>query len=152
MAFRIGGFFIRITNRKDIDGFQIFRKSKFPADNIRLEIANPYRAKSQFRSLKHHVVCQNGGVNITCLLLIKRAHPRLFMVSADDDCQRRTVEVCSLSYLFKSFFALHHNQMHRLEVCGSWSYMGSFQNLIQFFLFHRLICVAAYRETLFCNV
>ena len=58
---------IGITDHKNVDWFQIIRKIKFFTQNIRLEIAYPHSTKTKFCSLQHHVVRQDGSVNVTRL-------------------------------------------------------------------------------------
>ena len=66
----------------------------------------------------------NAGGN---LFFIKGTHPCLSMVSANNNCQRCTINVCSFAYFCKTFFTLNHNQTHRLEVCSSRSHVSRLQ-------------------------
>lgn len=109
---------IGVADNQDVDRLQIDRKVKFLADNIRLEIADPYRTKSQLGSLKHHVIGQDGSVDVARLLLVKWTNPSLVVVGANDDGQRRTVDVGTLADLRQTFFALNGNQVNRLEIAA----------------------------------
>ena len=106
--------FIRITDCQDIDRLQVGGERKFLAKNIRLEVAYPDRTKPKLRGLKHHVIRQNGSVNVAGLLLIKGTNPCLIVISADDDSQRRPIDIGRLSNLCQSFLALNGNQVNRL--------------------------------------
>ena len=76
-AIGIAGSFIGIADNQNVDRLQVGREVKFLAQNIGLEIAYPHRSKAQFCGLEHHVVGQDGGVNVTGLLLIERPYHAL---------------------------------------------------------------------------
>ena len=90
---RVGEVLPSIADYQDIDRLQIGGEVELPAQNIRLEVAHPHATQTQLCGLEHHVVGQNGSVNIAGLLLVKGPHPRLVVVGADNDCQGRTVDV-----------------------------------------------------------
>ena len=81
------------------------------ASNFRYQAARLGKSR-----LQHHVVCKYGCVYVSGLLFIKRAHPCLSIVSADDDRQRRSVKVRPFPNLRKSLTALHNGQTDRLEI------------------------------------
>ena len=97
------------------------------------------------------MVGQDRGVNVAGLLLVKRPHPCLIVVGADDNGQGRFVDAGRFANLRKTFLALNSNQVNRLEVGSGGGHMSSFQNLFQLLRFHLCFLIAAYRHTLLCN-
>ena len=91
VTLRVCRFLVRIPDCQNINRLQIIRQPKLPAYHIRLKITYPHRAKTGFRCLQHHMVCQYGGIYVGSFLFIERAYPCLSMVSADNDCQRCSV-------------------------------------------------------------
>ena len=77
------------------------------------------------------MVGQDRGVNVAGLLLVKRPHPCLIVVGADDNGQGRFVDAGRFADLRKTFLALNSNQVNRLEVGSGGGYMSSLQNLLQ---------------------
>ena len=148
---RIGEILPGIADCQDVDRLQIGREAELPAQNIRLEVAHPYATQAQLRSLEHHVVGQNGSVNVTGLLLVKGPHPRLIVVGADNDCQGRTVDVGGFADLRQPVLALDGNQVNRLEVGGGGGHMSGLQNFLQLFRLHLLVGVAADGAASFSN-
>ena len=140
-----------IANHQDVDRLQIGGEAELPAQNIRLEVAHPYAAQAQLRGLEHHVVGQDGGINVPGLLLVKGPHPCLVVVSADDDSQGRTIDVCGFADLRKALGALDGNQVNRLKVGGGGGHMSSLQDFLQLFRLHLLIGVAADGAAFLCN-
>ena len=61
------------------------------------------------------MVGQNRGVNVPGLLLVKGPHPRFVAVGADNDSQRRTVDVGGFADLRQPVLALDGDQVNRLE-------------------------------------
>ena len=115
-AIGIAGSFVGVADNQDVDRLQVGREVKFLTQNSGIEVAYPHRSKAQLCGLEHHVVGQDGGVNVTGLLLIERPYPRLIVIGADDNGQGRTVDVGRLADLCKTFLALNSNQVNRLEV------------------------------------
>ena len=151
VPFGVSKVFPCIANHQDIDWLQIGREAELPAQNIRLEVAHPHAAQTQFRGLEHHVVGQNRCVNVPGLLLIKGPHPRLVVVSADNDSQGRTVDVSGFADLRQPVLALDGDQVNRLEVGSGGSHMSGFQNLLQLRPLHLLVGVTADGASCFRN-
>ena len=143
VPFRVSKVFPGIADHQDVDRLQIGGEIELPAQNVRLEVAHPYAAQAQLRGLEHHVVGQNGSVNIPGLLLVKGPHPRLVVVGADNDCQGRTVDVGGFADLRQPSHALNNDQANRLKVGGGGGHMSGLQNLLQLFRLHFLAGVAA---------
>ena len=151
VPFRISKVFPCIANHQDIDRLQIGGEIELPAQNIRLEVAHPYAAQAQLRGLEHHVVGQNGSVNIPGLLLVKGPHPRLVVVGADNDSQGRTVDVSGFADLRQPVLALDGDQVNRLEVGSGGGHMSGLQNLLQLRPLHLLVGVTADGTSCFRN-
>ena len=115
-AIGVAGSFIGIADNQNVDRLQVGREVKFLAQNIGLEVAYPHRSKAQLCGLEHHVVGQDGGVNVTGLLLIERPYPRLIVIGANNNSQGRTVDIGRFTDLRKTFLALNGNQANRLKV------------------------------------
>lgn len=107
---------IGVADNQNIDRLQVGRKVKFPADNVRLKIADPYRTKTQLGGLKHHVIGQDGSVNVTGLLLVKGTNPSLIMVGANNNSQRCAVDIGTLADLCQTFLTLNGDQVNGLKV------------------------------------
>ena len=148
---RVGEVLPSIADYQDIDRLQIGGEVKLPAQNIRLEVAHPHATQTQLCGLEHHVVGQNGSVNIAGLLLVKGPHPRLVVVGADNDCQGRTVDVGGFANLRQSVLALNGDQVNRLEVGGGGGHMSGLQNFFQLLRLYLLVGVAADGAASFCN-
>ena len=131
VPFWVSKVFPGIANHQDIDRLQIGREAELPAQNIRLEITHPYAAQAQLRGLEHHVVGQDGSINVPGLLLVKGPHPRLIVVGADNDCQGRTVDVGGFADLCQPVLTLNGDQVNRLEVGGGGGHMSGLQNFLQ---------------------
>ena len=97
------------------------------------------------------MVGQDGGVNVTGLLLIERPYPRLIVIGANNNSQGRTVDIGRFTDLRKTFLALNGNQANRLKVGSGRGHMSSLQNLLQLLRFYLRFLVIAYRHTLLCN-
>ncbi len=143
VPFWVSKVFPGIANHQDIDRLQIGREAELPAQNIRLEITHPYAAQPQLRGLEHHVIGQDRGINIPGLLLVKGPHPRLVMVSADNNSQGRTVDVGCFADLRQPVLALDGDQVNRLEICGSGGHMSGLQNFLQLRPLYLLVAVTA---------
>lgn len=148
---RVGEVLPSIADYQDIDRLQIGGEVKLPAQNIRLEVAHPHATQTQLCGLEHHVVGQNGSVNIAGLLLVKGPHPRLVVVGADNDCQGRTVDVGGFANLRQSVLALNGDQVNRLEVGGGGGHMSGLQNFFQLLRLYLLVGVAADGAACFRN-
>ena len=143
VPFWVNKVFPGIANHQDIDRLQIGREAELPAQNIWLEAAHPHAAQAQLRGLEHHVICQNRCVNVPGLLLVKGPHPRFVLVGADNDGQRRTVDVGGFADLRQPVLALDGDQVNRLEVGSSGSHMSGLQNFLQLLRLHFLVGVTA---------
>ena len=143
VPFGVSKVFPGIANHQDIDRLQIGREAELPAQNIWFEVAHPHAAQAQLRGLEHHMICQNGSINVPGLLLVKGPHPRLVVVGADNDCQGRTVDVGGFAGLRQPVLALDGNQVNRLEVGGGGGHMSGLQNFLQLRRLHLLVGVAA---------
>ena len=117
-AVGVSGLLIGVADNQDVDRLQVGREVKFLPQNIGIEVAYPHRSKTQLRGLEHHVVGQDRGVNVAGLLLVKRPHPCLIVVGADDNGQGRFVDAGRFANLRKTFLALNSNQVNRLEVAA----------------------------------
>lgn len=148
---QVSKVFPGIADHQDVDRLQIGGEAELPAQNIRLEIAHPYAAQAQLRGLEHHVVGQDGGVNIPGLFLVKGPYPRLVVVGADNDSQGRTIDVGGFADLRQPVLALDSDQVNRLEVGGGGSHMSGLQNFLQLFRLHLLVGVAADGAAFLCN-
>ena len=147
----VGEVLPSIADYQDIDRLQIGGEVKLPAQNIRLEVAHPHATQTQLCGLEHHVVGQNGSVNIAGLLLVKGPYPRLVVVGTDNDGQGRTVDVGGFANLRQSVLALNGDQVNRLEVGGGGGHMSGLQNFLQLLRLHLLVGVAADGAASFCN-
>ena len=132
-----------IADCQDVNRLQIGGEAELPAQNIQLEVAYPYAAQAQLRGLEHHVVGQNGSVNIPGLLLVKGPYPRLVVVGTDNDGQGRTVDVGGFADLRQPILTLNGDQVNRLEVGGGRGHMSGLQNFLQLRPLHLLVGVAA---------
>lgn len=115
---RVSDILASVANSQYVDRLQIGGKVKLSAQNIRLEVAHPNAAQAQLRGLEHHMIGQNGGVNVPGLLLVEGAHPRLVVVGADDDGKGRSVNVGRLADFRQSVLTLDDDQVNWLEVGG----------------------------------
>ena len=97
------------------------------------------------------MVSQDGRVNVPGLFLVEGPHPRLVVVSADDDGQGRAIDASGLADLRQPFLALNNDQVNRLKVGGGGGHMSGLQNLFQLFRLHLLIGVAADGAAGLCN-
>ena len=151
VPFWVSKVFPGIADHQDVDRLQIGGEIELPAQNVRLEVAHPYAAQAQLRGLEHHVIGQDGGINVPGLLLVKRPHPRPVVVSADDNGQGRTVDIGSFANLRKALGTLDGNQVNRLKIGGGGGHMSSLQDFLQLFRLHFLISVAADGAAFLCN-
>ena len=139
VAVWVCGLLIGVSDQQKIDRFQIVRQLKFFSDDIGLEVADPHAAQTKFGSLQHHVIGQDGSVNVARLFLVKRTHPCLSMVCTHQDCERSAIDVGGFFQLFQTFFLFGNNQVDRLQICCGWRDMGSLQDFIKFFFFYLLL-------------
>ena len=100
---------------------------------------------------RHHVIGQDSGINIPGLLLVKGPHPRLVMVSADNNSQGRTVDVGCFADLRQPVLALDGDQVNRLEICGGGSHMSGLQYFLQLRPLYLLVAVTADGAACFRN-
>ena len=107
-----------VANGQDIDRLQVGREVKFTAQNVRFEVAYPYAAQAQLRGLEHHMVGQDGGINVPGLFLVKGPHPCLVVIRTDDDGKGRTVDVGGFANFRQSVLTLNSDQVNRLKISG----------------------------------
>ena len=141
MAVRLGVFPGSIAESQDVDGFQAFGQRELLPEDVGLEETDPHASQPQFGGLQHHVVGEDGGVNIAGLLPVKGADPVPVTVGTDDNRQRRTVDVGGLSDPGQALLALYCQQLQRLEILRRGGDAGRFQNLRQLLRLHFLVRV-----------
>ena len=127
VAVWVCGLLIGVSDQQKIDRFQIVRQLKFFSDDIGLEVADPHTAQTKFGSLQHHVIGQDGSVDVARLFLVKRTHPCLSMVCTHQDCERSAIDVGGFFQLFQTFFLFGNNQVDRLQICCGWQLAGFYQ-------------------------
>jgi len=57
-------------------------------------------------------VANDACINIGQLFTIKGTCPDLICIAANDNCQRRTIDICGLSNFTKALITLHYNQVY----------------------------------------
>ena len=62
------------------------------------------------------MVGNDACINIGQLFTIKGTCPDLICIAANDNCQRRTIDICGLSNFTKALITLHYNQVLRLAI------------------------------------
>lgn len=93
VAVRIGRLAVCVADGENVDRLQRIGQMEFPGEHVGLEIADSSGTQSQLRRRQHHVVGQDGRVDVAGVFLVERAHPCPAVVGADDDGARRAVNI-----------------------------------------------------------
>ena len=142
---RAGRRAVRVSDGQNVHRLQVLRQAEGRLHRLRLEVADPHRAQPQGRRRQHHVVGEDGRVDVCGLLAVKGPLPRPAPVGAHHHRQGRAVELRRPGQPSAPVRRLHHQQAHRLAIGGGGGRLGRLQKLLHLFRLHRTVLILAHR-------
>ncbi len=79
---RAGRRAVRVSDGQNVHRLQVLRQAEGRLHRLRLEVTDPHRAQPQGRRRQHHVVGEDGRVDVCGLLAVKGPLPRTAPVGA----------------------------------------------------------------------
>ena len=142
---RAGRRAVRVSDGQNVHRLQVLRQAEGRLHRLRLEVTDPHRAQPQGRRRQHHVVGEDGRVDVCGLLAVKGPLPRPAPVGAHHHRQGRAVELRRSGQPSAPVRRLRHQQAHRLAIGGGGGRLGRLQKLLHLFRLYRPVLILAHR-------
>ena len=136
---------VRVSDGQNVHRLQVLRQAEGRLHRLRLEVTDPHRAQPQGRRRQHHVVGEDGRVDVCGLLAVKGPLPRPAPVGAHHHRQGRAVELRRSGQPSAPVRRLRHQQAHRLAIGGGGGRLGRLQKLLHLFRLYRPVLILAHR-------